>query len=391
MRDASPVLSLRPTRRCLCHRRVLLPPAPARRARLDLEAVWRRAWTRDAAEAASWTAPLRVCLVGHLAADGARRAGRRGGRERGGIGRWPGHPGWPVARIVLDPHLHAAGATDLDGAHAGSGRWRFSRDAARTPLGPTRRLSCVRGHRRQRRLRRRGPRPSPSSSPPAVIQPPAAPALSACGSEVRAVDPASRTSAGCSSRRPPTSLRGGASRGAPVAGRRTARLHAGRPLRQRRLGRGQPRDRNPVRRAGHVVEPDLWQNAIERGSPPCSPQMPILRSGRAPRPLRGHRDQLADALLIEHLEGILGEIPRSTYSGRKRPASSRLSPSVVCVRSLVPKREELAPASRSRPAVSAARGSSIIVPTRYGTALVHGAEHLRGDVARRSRAGARIP
>ena len=28
----------------------------------------------------------------------------------------------------------------------------------------------------------------------------------------------------------------------------------------------------------------MWKNSIESGSPPCSPQMPSLRSGRASRP-----------------------------------------------------------------------------------------------------------
>ena len=42
---------------------------------------------------------------------------------------------------------------------------------------------------------------------------------------------------------------------------------------------GQPRDRHAVRRAGDVVEADLWQKMTLSGSPPCSPQMPTLRSG----------------------------------------------------------------------------------------------------------------
>src|SRR5438094_8599322 len=32
------------------------------------------------------------------------------------------------------------------------------------------------------------------------------------------------------------------------------------------------------------VMPTLWQNSTDEGSPPCSPQMPILRSGRVRRP-----------------------------------------------------------------------------------------------------------
>ena len=32
------------------------------------------------------------------------------------------------------------------------------------------------------------------------------------------------------------------------------------------------------------VMPTLWQNSTDDGSPPCSPQMPTLRSGRVRRP-----------------------------------------------------------------------------------------------------------
>ena len=50
-----------------------------------------------------------------------------------------------------------------------------------------------------------------------------------------------------------------------------------------------------------------------------------------------------------------------------RSASSRENPNVVCVRSLVPKEKNSASDAIS-PAVSAARGISIIVPNLYGTA-----------------------
>src|SRR5579885_1393951 len=57
----------------------------------------------------------------------------------------------------------------------------------------------------------------------------------------------------------------------------------------------------------------------------------------------------------------------STYFSRNLPsASSRLMPKVVCVRSLVPKLKKSA-TSAICPAVSAARGSSIIVPNLYCT------------------------
>ena len=54
--------------------------------------------------------------------------------------------------------------------------------------------------------------------------------------------------------------------------------------------------------------PTLWQNSTDEGSPPCSPQMPTLRSGRVRRPaLDADLDQLADALLVEHREGVGGQ------------------------------------------------------------------------------------
>ena len=49
-----------------------------------------------------------------------------------------------------------------------------------------------------------------------------------------------------------------------------------------------------------------------------------------------------------------------------RSASSRENPNVVCVRSFVPKEKNSASSAIS-PAVSAARGISIIVPNLYGT------------------------
>ena len=54
----------------------------------------------------------------------------------------------------------------------------------------------------------------------------------------------------------------------------------------------------------------------------------------------------------------------STYGVMKRAASSRLMPSVVCVKSFVPKLKNSATTAISS-AVIAPRGISIIVPTRY--------------------------
>ena len=92
--------------------------------------------------------------------------------------------------------------------------------------------------------------------------------------------------------------------------------------------------------------------------------MPTFSPGLALRPARdGHLHQLAHALLVQRLEGVVGEDPLLHVAGRKLPASSRESPMVVWVRSLVPKEKNSASSAISS-AVSAARGSSIMVPTR---------------------------
>ena len=57
------------------------------------------------------------------------------------------------------------------------------------------------------------------------------------------------------------------------------------PRRQRGLRRGEPRDRHPEGRAGDVVHSRAGRrSATAPGSPPCSPQMPSLRSCRVRRP-----------------------------------------------------------------------------------------------------------
>jgi hypothetical protein len=63
---------------------------------------------------------------------------------------------------------------------------------------------------------------------------------------------------------------------------------------------------------------------------------------RRPAPLRRDLDQLADALDIEADERVAREDALVDIGGRKRPASSRLMPKVVCVRSLVPKEKNSA-------------------------------------------------
>ena len=59
-------------------------------------------------------------------------------------------------------------------------------------------------------------------------------------------------------------------------------------------------------------------------------------------------------------------MPRCWYFSRNEAESSRLRPKVVWVRSLVPNEKNSAVSAIS-PARSAARGSSIMVPTRYSS------------------------
>ncbi len=112
------------------------------------------------------------------------------------------------------------------------------------------------------------------------------------------------------------------------------------------------------------VSPMRWQNFTESGSPPCSPQMPSLISGRVLLALLD-RDlhQQANARLIDGRERILLHDLQFRIAGRNEPESSRLMPSAICVRSFVPKLKNSAVSAISS-AVKAPRGTSIIVPTR---------------------------
>ena len=66
------------------------------------------------------------------------------------------------------------------------------------------------------------------------------------------------------------------------------------------------RERHAERRARDVVEAEAWQKATERGSPPCSPQMPIFRSGFAARPRStAIRISSPTPSLVEHLERVV--------------------------------------------------------------------------------------
>ena len=120
--------------------------------------------------------------------------------------------------------------------------------------------------------------------------------------------------------------------------------------------RRRSRDR-PRRRSGST-----------RGSPPCSPQTPRCRSGRAAGPARppcapaGRRRRRRGTRT-----GRPGRCPWSRYVEKNAAStSSREKPHVIWVRSLVPKEKNSA-ASAISSAVTAARGSSIMVPILCGT------------------------
>ena len=108
--------------------------------------------------------------------------------------------------------------------------------------------------------------------------------------------------------------------------------------------RGSPGPRPAGRSArgtasSYVVEPDPLNWQIDSGSPPCSPQMPTLRSGAG-------RAALLDADLastrrrrrVERLERVdRQDLPLDVVGQEAALTSSRLKPNVICVRSLVPK------------------------------------------------------
>jgi glyoxylase-like metal-dependent hydrolase (beta-lactamase superfamily II) len=99
------------------------------------------------------------------------------------------------------------------------------------------------------------------------------------------------------------------------------------------------------------------------GSPPCSPQMPSLMPSRVARPFSTRSPSAAHAGLVDEANGFFLMISILVVRRRKLPESSRLMPRQVWVRSLVPKLKNSAVSAISS-AVRAARGTSIMVPTR---------------------------
>ena len=128
-------------------------------------------------------------------------------------------------------------------------------------------------------------------------------------------------------------------------------------LAQHRVGRREPGDRNPVGRARHVVDPRPTRRRRSRrgrrrarrtprsSAPAGSCDLVRPPDGRAPRPPSGRRTRTGRPR---------ADRARGSAS-RMGPTSSRLSPSVIWVRSLVPKEKKSA-ASAISSARSAARG-----------------------------------
>src|SRR5205085_2034659 len=78
----------------------------------------------------------------------------------------------------------------------------------------------------------------------------------------------------------------------------------------------------------------MSKNAIDSGSPPCSPQMPSLRCGFASRPVHAasRTSQPTPGLSIVS-NGLRSRILRSMYFARKRPStSSRENPEPAAAR-----------------------------------------------------------
>ena len=155
--------------------------------------------------------------------------------------------------------------------------------------------------------------------------------------------------------------------------RRSVALHA-----QRRLRGRQPRHRHAVRAAGHIIQPHLLAERdrgrvaavlaadaeLQAAVLVCRPFARRRCAPSRPRPPRRSRRT-----------GPSAGCPARHSCGRNFPASSRDRPNTVCVRSLVPKLKKSA-TSAILSAISAARGSSIIVPTLYSIVVPGLGEHL---------------
>ena len=160
-----------------------------------------------------------------------------------------------------------------------------------------------------------------------------------------------------------------ARRGVPRRSRRTKIAISRDPLaaayvRERRLRRRQPRHRHAEGRAAHVVEPDLVEE-LDRRRVAAVLAADAELEVRLRRAALRHRDlhQLADAGLVDRRERVLLHDLVLGVGAAGTSPSRRATCRGVCVRSLVPKLKNSADCAISS-AVSAPRGTSIIVPTR---------------------------
>src|SRR5919106_1527944 len=91
-------------------------------------------------------------------------------------------------------------------------------------------------------------------------------------------------------------------------------------LPQRGVGRGEPSDRDPVRRARYVVEPDPVEEAHRGGIAavlPADPQLDVLAA--LPASLAGELDQLTHPSLVEGLERVRREDLVLEVAGQELP------------------------------------------------------------------------
>ena len=148
-----------------------------------------------------------------------------------------------------------------------------------------------------------------------------------------------------------------------MSDRRSGSRRAGRGLAQGRLRGGEPRDRHAERRARHIVELDLVTEGDRSRVAAVLPADADFELGTDfSSALDADAHQFADALLIDRHERIAGQdAARGIDAEEARRVVARM-PKVVCVRSLVPNEKNSAVSAIS-PAINAARGNSIMVPT----------------------------
>ena len=125
-----------------------------------------------------------------------------------------------------------------------------------------------------------------------------------------------------------------------------------------RLRRSEPSDGHPVRRARHIVRVQSRGNSsIEAGSPPCSPQTPILSPGTASRPCStARRSRAPTPELIDRVERVGWE--QTEIEVRRHHSGLDVITAETerqhCVRSFVPKEKKsaswaISPARSARP------------------------------------------